>query len=645
MSSMFKAILRQMPAAIGGAIVGAATKAGDLMGQAMVLPTKMAFEAVISEMKDVFNAFNPGLQMVKAFNEFNRVQERMAAANLSRDKLLEKARGDELKILKGSLVETTKSMATNFEAGLKPNNVGLLKLQETMRFTGQRTESLMKSMVNLSYSTGGNQASIDGLIRSSDRLRDQYGISSEKLFDAVSKLDKESLDVAALYGESPMLAEIGQSLTAMTAGQIPQEQLNAVIRLFYLSDNQNFILRQILGIQEGFLQSLGDLAPEKRDAAFLAEIRRVFNVLQTNFGDTGNRHTDTQIRTDLRFEQVQTALLNLSKINLENRKNLVQELEGRVELEQADNTMIARLEKAQIEMQESMAKGLDDFRNVMIQAARSLNLIPTEIIKALMPFKQAFVPAGAGQNATAFENPPNAQGQANFNPPDQKDLDVIAKDIFESQDTLWDTTKNQVESFVKTFGKAGNKFNDYIKIQDLINNKSQDIVDEVMSYRDSWHGYAPFADEVVPSQIKDDYESVMFDTIEQLQESSLKLPENIRESYLQKSLDALGDVDIRDLMGAIKNNTTPRFQALLAANNTQNQVNAIIQRSNILTEQYAKLMRDTETARKKSDQKELDQLTIQLRNLSELIADENLIRRNVNLQAIDLGHIPGVGGY
>lgn len=645
--SMFRAILKQIPAAIGGAIIGAATKAGELMGQAMVIPTKMAFEAVISEMKDVFNAFNPGLQIVKAFNEFNKVQERMAAANLSRDKLLEKARGDELKILKGSLVETSKSMATNFEAGLKPNNVGLLKLQETMRFTGQRTESLMKSIVNLSYSTGANQASIDGLIRSSDRLRDEYGISSEKLFDAISKLDKESQDLAALYGESPMLANIGQSLAAMTGGQIPQEQLNAVLRLFYINDEQNFTLRNMLGIQEEFLQSLENLKPDQREAALLAEVKRAFTVLQNNFGDTGNRLVDTAIRSELKFGQVQTALANLSKVNLDERRRLAEELKGQAGIELADNTMIAILEASQLQIQSNMAMGknLDAFRDTMMNIAKNLNVIPNEIANALMPLKQAFVPAGAGQNAPAFQNLPNAKGEANFKPPDQKDLEDIARDIFESQDTLWDTSKSQVEDFVETFGKAGNKFNDYIKTQDLINNKSQDIVDEVMLYRDRTGLPALNMPEVVPSQIEEAYRGVMFDTIEQLKESSLKLPKNARESYLERSLQALGDVDIRDLMDAIKNNTTPRFQALLAANNTPDQVNAIIQRSNILTSEYQKLMRDTETARQKGDQRELQQLTIQLTNLSELIADENSIRRNVNLQAIDLGQNPGLGGH
>lgn len=646
MTSMFKAVLREVPGAIAGAITGAAQKAGDLMGQAMVIPTKMAFEAVISEMKDVFNAFNPGLQLVKAFNEFNKIQERMAAVNLSRDKLLEKARGDELKTLKGSFVETSKSMATNFEAGLKPNNAQLLKLQEVMRFTGQRTESLMKSMVNLSYSTGGSQVAINELIRASNRLREEYGISSEKLFDAISKLDKESQDLAALYGESPMLAKIGESLTAMTGGQIPQDQLNAILRLFYINDEQNYILRNMLGIEEGFLQNLEGLQPEQREAALLAEVKRAFNVLQNNFANTGSRMVDTAIRNDLKFGQIQIALSNLSKIDLDERKQLAKDLKDRSVGEEANKTMVATLEAEIDDIQRKMAEGdtLVAFRDSMISIAKSLNALPNQIAESLLPLKQAFTRPGGGQNSEAFQTPASKQGQANFKAATEAELLKLSSETFRDE-SWWDTTDDQVEAFVKSFGKAGNRLNDNIQILDLLNKRAQEVADKAMSVRDSWTGWAPYEDEVVPTQIETSYRQLLLDTIDQLQSNANKLPEAIRETYLEQSLKALEDVDIRDLLDAFKNQSISRFQALLTANNTEAQLQAIKARSDLLESEYKNLMTQAQKAKTEDNRKETERLEEKLREIAEVIREENLIRRNFNLQVIDLGQIPGVGVF
>lgn len=454
---------KQFGKAIGAGIKAAVPEIGEALGEAaktaaleaaklsIITPTKLALEAVFAEMKNIFDAFNPGLQITKAFNQYSVLQEKFIAANMNFSKIqLEVAKIMEQGGLKGGSVETMQQLQANLQSGIRANTGQLLGLQERMRLTGQKTDFLTKAMSQLSFETGDSSDSIDSLVRNTDRLSQIYKVSQEALTEAMTALSRDTLDLASIYGESEELRKFNSALTALSrGGLLDSQQQNAIVKLFYSTNEQALQLRGMLGVSQDFVNRIASMKEEDQAKALTEEFRRISQKLELFSKSNQGNYEIIQNYLGPLFKAIDAPIRNLAKQDLNKVTEMLQPLVAK-EAEDPYETLKAAIEATGDPYQRMVMHNLNAYREQLIDISKTLNWLPAKFANQLLG-----TPLPADEQAKeAFQKVanaiPNLENAIEFS---EAMAQQAAQEFAKKDASWWDTSEGKIKDFLLEIGK------------------------------------------------------------------------------------------------------------------------------------------------------------------------------------------------
>lgn len=443
-----KATIPEIGEALGEAAKTAALEAAKL---SIITPTKLALEAVFAEMKNIFDAFNPGLQITKAFNQYSVLQEKFIAANMNFSKIqLEVAKIMEQGGLKGGSVETMQQLQANLQSGIRANTGQLLGLQERMRLTGQKTDFLTKAMSQLSFETGDSSDSIDSLVKNTDRLSQIYKVSQEALTEAMTALSRDTLDLASIYGESEELRKFNSALTALSrGGLLDSQQQNAIVKLFYSTNEQALQLRGMLGVSQDFVNRIASMKEEDQAKALTEEFRRISQKLELFSKSNQGNYEIIQNYLGPLFKAIDAPIRNLAKQDLNKVTEMLQPLVAK-EAEDPYETLKAAIEAAGDPYQRMVMHNLNAYREQLIDISKTLNFLPAKLANEILG-----TPLPADEQAKeAFQKVANAIPELQQAIEFSEDMAQKAAQEFAKTDaSWWDTSEGKIKDFLLEIGK------------------------------------------------------------------------------------------------------------------------------------------------------------------------------------------------
>lgn len=222
-------------------------------------------QAIKNSVTNTIKFFNIGDNVVKAFKNFEALNEKSLAMGVSYQRFI----SENSEALENSRVgqqQLLEVMVSNFGAGIRMNSKELQSLNEEMIATGQDTRALESVNVNLLALTGKNNSVVSNLARINQEVSDEYQISNTRLIQAMSNLS-ETMEQASFFGSDAVEAvgSLGMELQGLVGVDMPRE-INTAISLL-IPSIENIGIRQLAGlegVQDKLLDNtitLSDLAP------------------------------------------------------------------------------------------------------------------------------------------------------------------------------------------------------------------------------------------------------------------------------------------------------------------------------------------------------------------------------------------------
>lgn len=660
----------QIGPAIGAAMSNAAATAGNLLGQAAFLPLKVSLDAFLGEFKKVLIGFNPGVVMMKSFNEYNKAQEKFAAANLDvklATQNLKNIGGG----LKGSLTEALSNSFDLFQAGLDPTNSELLKLTERMRVTGQKSDTMIKSMSVLAYSNSNNKEVIDRSIRSVEELRKTYGVSQEVLYQAMSKLDQDTEDISTLMGENAQVKQF-QATLASVSKQMSDRDKNLITSLLYGTKDAQMELRRIAGIDSERIKAIESIEDEKeRGKAVIELAKEATKQFQQLYDTKGEPEIARKTLEELGIAPQAAAMKRLADLDLNKVISDAKTFQPTTGAEQAYTTMNAQLEAFAKTIDSKILPSMDQFRSGVIRTAKDLNYLSDPIMKHLFDQIVNFAPYPQSQNAPTQQ--PQTTGAATSQQPqttgpatsqqaaqqaaqqvtqqssNQKNMQMVleqfVRDTYDKQDTWWDTTTSQIRAFGEAMGTVENNLAYALESKDISNMQLplDSLINKALEQRGSgWLGYYPFAQEAIPSQMFEEFKINITEFVQELRDEAQNIQDqNKKEQYIKESLKILEDANLVDYMNVRDRVGGYRvIEQLSFEDRTIAQEESIKTRNKILEDEFRNLIEKFNRA--VNDRNEQNVIVEKLESLKTTIEAQETLNRSIGYTTAALT-VPSLG--
>jgi methanogenic corrinoid protein MtbC1 len=192
--------------------------------------------------------FNIGNNLVKTFQDFEKLQIQSLGMGIDYNKFLEQ-NSEALNSTRVSQAQLREVMISNFAAGIKMNSRELQNLNEEMIATGQDTQALQAVNANLLALTGKNTSTVSLLSRVNKEVSDQYQISNDRLVKTMQALS-DNLEQASFFGPQAVesVGRLGQELQGVLGVDMPRE-INTVLSLIQPSID-NLGKQVLLGIED-----------------------------------------------------------------------------------------------------------------------------------------------------------------------------------------------------------------------------------------------------------------------------------------------------------------------------------------------------------------------------------------------------------
>jgi hypothetical protein len=192
--------------------------------------------------------FNIGNNIVKAFQDFEKLQIQSLGMGIDYNKFLEQ-NSEALDSARVGQAQLREVMISNFAAGIKMNSRELQNLNEEMIATGQDTQALQAVNANLLALTGKNTSTVSLLSRVNKEVSDQYQISNDRLVKTMQALN-DNLEQASFFGPQAVesVGRLGQELQGVLGVDMPRE-INTVLSLIQPSID-NLGKQVLLGIED-----------------------------------------------------------------------------------------------------------------------------------------------------------------------------------------------------------------------------------------------------------------------------------------------------------------------------------------------------------------------------------------------------------
>ena len=273
--------------------------------------------------------FNIGNNIVKAFQDFEKLQIQSLGMGIDYNKFLEQ-NSEALDSARVGQAQLREVMISNFAAGIKMNSRELQNLNEEMIATGQDTQALQAVNANLLALTGKNTSTVSLLSRVNKEVSDQYQISNDRLVKTMQALN-DNLEQASFFGPQAVesVGRLGQELQGVLGVDMPRE-INTVLSLIQPSID-NLGKQVLLGIEDlpnqvvNGVPQISDLEPMFRKVLKVTAEAQANNLATANTVAAGQLGvSEQQLRA---IQRVAEGVLNGNIFQSELAKKQEQEFE------------------------------------------------------------------------------------------------------------------------------------------------------------------------------------------------------------------------------------------------------------------------------------------------------------------------------
>ena len=273
--------------------------------------------------------FNIGNNIVKAFQDFEKLQIQSLGMGIDYNKFLEQ-NSEALDSARVGQAQLREVMVSNFAAGIKMNSRELQNLNEEMIATGQDTQALQAVNANLLALTGKNTSTVSLLSKVNKEVSDQYQISNDRLVKTMQALN-DNLEQASFFGPQAVesVGRLGQELQGVLGVDMPRE-INTVLSLIQPSID-NLGKQVLLGIEDlpnqvvNGVPQISDLEPMFRKVLKVTAEAQANNLATANTVAAGQLGvSEQQLRA---IQRVAEGVLNGNIFQSELAKKQEQEFE------------------------------------------------------------------------------------------------------------------------------------------------------------------------------------------------------------------------------------------------------------------------------------------------------------------------------
>ncbi len=273
----------------------------------------------VSPVFQMFMSF--GNQLIQNVKKMDELQARAMASNTTLQKMDIPNVGVRMSKLATEILDLR-------EVGFKNLDITTMRLIGTMKMTNQGTQSLQGFLANTSLSLRLNTTQVQDMAR---RLSDNavaYGMSQQKMFEAVNSL-AQSVQTASLLGKGSQTAEALGEVAAMIGDRATKELGVVADFLTGIGNESNAMIAGIFSNYDKFL----DVSKEDQTRLTLGAIRtfnNTFRQMTAGYGTgSAGRRAAAAIAEQFggmqnvrAFQAVEAALDDSAKKTSENSQNL-----------------------------------------------------------------------------------------------------------------------------------------------------------------------------------------------------------------------------------------------------------------------------------------------------------------------------------